>query len=222
MNQFKKELNLELQSISLSKERKQLIATKAKAKLHNHKKRVNWQYRFVLAAFTMLALGFSYLLWQEGEPAGKSRGAAPIEVATSTDWSSLVDTDFFKVLFLIALFIFLRIMLKIRLQKGGKGLPVCVECSEEWSYKKALKQSMKNREMTCPYCGKEQYRTKKSSMRAGMLGLFIPFTIITPQLFDHILLGLVVSICCTAFIMISLSPYLIDLQEEDPFNDPLW
>ena len=67
MNQFKEDLNRELQSVSFSKEKKQLIATKAKAKLHSQKKRINWQYRFVLATFTIFAIGFGYLLWQQGD-----------------------------------------------------------------------------------------------------------------------------------------------------------
>ena len=221
MNQFKEDLNRELQSVSLSKEKKQLIATKAKAKLHSQKKRINWQYRFVLATFTIFAIGFSYLLWQQEDSASKSQGAAPIEPITTTTWSML-NNDFLKAVLYISFFIILRDLIKRRLQKSGKGLPVCVECGEEWSYREALKQSMKNTKMTCPYCGQIQYRTKKSRLKGGMLNILIPFMIIVPHLFDNILLGTVVHVSCAAYVMFSLSPYYLELQKKDSINDPLW
>ena len=56
-------------------------------KKHSQKKRVHWQYRFVLTAFTLLSLGFGYLLWQQGESAGRLQGTAPIEPGTTTNWS---------------------------------------------------------------------------------------------------------------------------------------
>lgn len=221
MNQFKEDLNRELQPVSLSEEKKQLIATKAKAKLHNHKRHINLQYRFVLAIFTIFAIGFSYLLWQQEGPASKAQGAAPIEPITTTTWSMLTN-DFSKAVLYISFFIILRALLKRRFQKNGKGLPICVECGEEWSYREALKQSMKNTKMTCPYCGQIQYRTKKSRLKGGMLNIFIPFMIIAPQLFDNILLGIVVHVSCAAYIMFSLGPYYLELQKKDPINDPLW
>lgn len=221
MNQFKEDLNRELQSVSLSNEKKQLITTKAKAKLHSQKKRINWQYRFVLATFTIFAIGFSYLLWQQEDPASKSQGAAPIEPVTTTNWL-ILNNDFLKAILFISFFIILRILIKRSLQKSGKGLPVCVECGEEWSYREALKRSMKNREMTCPYCNQKQYRTKKSLLKGGMLNILIPFTIIVPQLFDNILLGIAVHLFCAAYVMFSLSPYYLELQKKDSINDPLW
>jgi CXXC-20-CXXC protein len=221
MNLFKEDLHRELQSVSLSKEKKQLITSKVNAKLHNKKRRINWQYRFVLATFTIFAFGFSYLLWQEGGFTSKSQGAAPVEPVATTNWQVL-DNDLLKAILFISFFLILRTSIKKRLQKGGKGLPVCVKCSEEWSYRQALKQSMKNREMTCPHCGQKQYRTKKSVLKGGLLNLFIPFTVLVPHLFDHFLLGIVVYVCCSTYFMISLSPYYINLQEEDSFNDPLW
>ncbi|MCG7336857.1 hypothetical protein MHZ95_16480 [Sporosarcina sp. ACRSM] len=221
MNQFKNDLYHELQSISLSKEQKQRMVLKAKSKAYRQKRRLHWQYRFVLATFTVFALGFGYLLWQQNDFSSKTSNAASPETGTVMSWS-ILNSDFGKAILIIVFFLGLRLFLKRRLQKKGISLPVCVSCCEEWSHKEALKQSMKNREMTCPHCGQKQYRTKKSALRGGMLNLFIPFFIIMPQLFEHIFIGLFVYIACVAYLQISLSPYYIELQEKDPINDPLW
>ena len=221
MNQFKKNLNHELQSMSLSNEKKQQIATKARAKLHNQKRHINWQYRFVLTTFTIFLLGFGYLLWQQGEITGDSQGAAPIEPLPTSNWS-ILNHDFTKVILFISFFIVLRIVLKRRLQRSGDGLPACLKCGEEWSFQFALKKSMNNSKMTCPYCGHKQYRTRKSAQKGAMLNFFMPFIAIVPLLFDNILLGFVVYLSCTAYLILSLSSYLIELQEKDPSKEPLW
>jgi CXXC-20-CXXC protein len=207
--------------MSLSKEQKQRIVLKAKSKAHRQKKRLQWRYRFVLATFMVFALGFGYLLWQQNDFSSKTSNAATSESETVMSWS-ILNSDFGKALLIIGFFLGLRMFLKRRLQKKGKSLPVCVGCYEEWSHKEALKQSMKNREMTCPHCGQKQYRTKKSALKGGMLNLFIPFFVIIPQLFEHIFIGLLVYIACVAYLQTSLNPYYIDLQEKDPVNDPLW
>ena len=54
MNQFKKDLNRELQTMSLSEDKKQLIAKKATVKIQRQKKHIHWQYRFVLTSFTIV------------------------------------------------------------------------------------------------------------------------------------------------------------------------
>ena len=221
MNQFKKDLNRELRSISLSSDRKQLIAKKAKAKIHNQNKRSNWQYRLVLATFTIFSLGFGYFLWQEDDHLSKSQGAVPIESVTSTNWS-LLNNDFLKGILLISITIVLRIAMRKRLQKSGKGLPACVKCGEEWSYKEALKKSMRNGAMNCPYCDKKQYRTRKSALKGARLNFLMPFIVLAPHLFENIILGLVVYISCTAYLILSLSPYYMDLQEKDVTTEPLW
>ncbi|QUW20757.1 hypothetical protein JSQ81_13115 [Sporosarcina sp. Marseille-Q4063] len=218
MNQFKRDLNRELQVISLSQELKQQIATKAKAEKYSQKKRVHWQYRFVLTAFMILSLSLGYLLWQQGRSVGRLQGAAPIEIGTTTNWSML-NHDFFKIILLISFFIILRLVIKRLLQKSGKGLPVCVECGEEWHFREALKQCMKNSNIICPYCGHKQYRTKKSSLKANLLNIPIPCLIIIIQLFDNTLLGVVVYLSCAAYLVLSLNPYFMELQEKDPINE---
>lgn len=218
MNQFKKDLDYELQSITLSEEKKRLIVKKATAKSYHQKRQIHWQYRFVFTAFTLLLLSFGYLLWQQEGIVDKSQGAAPAEPATTISWA-LVNHDFVKVILLISLFVTLRLIVKRRLDKKGKGLPVCLECGEEWSFREASKQSWKNGEVTCPYCAHKQYRTKKSASKGNLLMMSIPFMAIVPQLFDHFFLGMVVHLACAAYFMFNLNPYFMELQETDPINE---
>ena len=163
-------------------------------------------------------LVFGYLLWQQGGSTGRLQGAAPIEPGTTTNWSML-NHDFIKIILLISFFIVLRLVIKRRLQKNGRGLPVCVECGEEWTFRDALKQCMKNSNITCPYCGHKQYRTKRSALKANLLNIPIPFLIIIIQLFDNSLLGVVVYLSCAAYLVLSLTPYFMELQEKDPINE---
>ena len=223
MNQFKKDLNHELQAVVLSQEKKQLIATKAKAevKKHSQKKWINWQYQFVLTAFTFLLLGFGYLLLQQGESISGLQGAAPFEPTTSINWSML-NHDFVKIIIFIVFFVVLRTVIKKRIQKNGKGLPVCVECGEGWSFRDALKQCMKNGNITCPNCSHKQYRTKKSSLKVNLLNIPIPFMVVVPHLFDNYLLGIAAYLFCAAYLLFSLNPYFMELQENDSINESLW
>ena len=223
MTKFKVDLHRELQSLSLSKERKQQISTKAKTNTFRAKRQSEWKYRIVLATCTILALGFSYLLWQQKDPLpmNPSQTAASNQSDTTTIWMEL-NNDFLKTIFLVSFFVLLYIYLKRRHKKRGKGLPVCVKCDEEWSYGEALKCSMKNGEIPCPKCGQKQYRTKKSSQRGGMIGALIPFMILVSQVFNNSLIGVVVYFSCLLFIYLSFSPYYVELQEEDPITEPLW
>ena len=221
MNQFKKDLNDELQSISLSDEKKKFIAKKAIAKKHRQKKHIHWQYRFVLTAFTLLLLSFGYLLWQQGGTVEKSQGAVQVEPATTINWAFLTH-DLVKIILLISLFMTLRFIIKRRLDKRGKGLPVCLECREEWSFREASKQSWKNGRVTCPNCAHKQYRTKKSSRKMSLLNIPLLFMFSVYQLFDLNWLGIVVYLFCAAYLIFSLNPYFMELQEKDPSNEALY
>lgn len=220
MNQFKRELHQELQSISLSDEKKQSIAMKAKASMHRSKRQIHWQYRFVLTAFTILSLSFGYMLLTQNDSGGKSQGVAPIEPITTNE--SIWGHDFLKVILLIGFFVILRTIIKKRLQKKGQGLPVCLACSEEWTFREASKQSWKNGEVTCPYCAHKQYRTKKSSRKMVLLNIPIIFMVMVSNLFDLGLLGIVIYLFCAVYFIFSLNPYFMELQEKDPFNETLY
>src|SRR5690606_14674328 len=127
-----------------------------------------------------------------------------------------------KTLFLIFIFIVLRYLVKSSLNKKGSGLPICLDCNEEWSFRSALKISMKNGGVICPHCFHKQFRTRKSVAKANMLNFLVPFGIIVAQVFNHPLLGFFVYTACAIGLIISISPYLIELQKDDPMNKPLY
>jgi len=221
MNQFKEDLNKELQSITLSAKKEKQIISKLKSNLHNEKRRVHWQYRFVLATFTVFALGFSYLLTQQKDSTEKNTGATYKETVMNTNWS-ILNNDLSKSILLIIIFIIAYSLIKQNLNKNRKGLPLCTNCGEEWTYKKALKVSMTSKEVLCPNCHQKQYRTKKSSLRATKLNFFIPFITIIPLLFDNGFFGIILYISCTVLLICSLNPFISELQGNDSSNDPLW
>lgn len=52
--------------------------------------------------------------------------------------------------------------------------------------------------------------------------MMMPFIVIMPYLFDNILLGIVVNASGAAYVILTLSPYYLELQEEDSVNEALW
>lgn len=219
MNQFKKDLHRELEGMSLSEEKKQFIAMKAKAKNNRQHGRTHWQYRIILTAFMVLSLSLGYLLLQQGKSVGKLQGAEMNESPVTMSWSML-NHDIWKIILLVSFFVILRTVIKKGLQKRSRGLPVCVECSEEWTFREASRQSWKHSELTCPYCAHKQYRTKKSALKLGLLNIPILFMMFTPYLgFNHYWLGLIVYLACAIYLLFSLYPYFIELQKTDPSTE---
>ncbi|ACA39934.1 hypothetical protein Bsph_2381 [Lysinibacillus sphaericus C3-41] len=86
MNQFKEGLLKELQDVKFSQKRKQLIAEKARRK-EKHQVGHQWTYRIVLATFTVLVIGFSYLLTEQKEQHSTGHQAATIQSDAWSWWS---------------------------------------------------------------------------------------------------------------------------------------
>ncbi len=220
MNPFKKDLEDELQAFSLSDEKKRLIAKEVRKQRSKSVNGSSWSYRFALATFMIFSLSFGFLLVQQ-ENRGEKTGAT-IEPDVTSTFLNLFASDWMKGLLLISIFISIRFFVQRTLIKKGKNLPTCIECGEEWSYREALKMSMKNELVTCPNCGKKQYKTRKSSMKASMLNFLIPLGILIAQAFDHILFGYLLHATGTLWLIITLTPYLIEFQEDDPITKPLY
>lgn len=221
MNQFKRDLQDELQSLSLSDEKKQLIAKKVKSSEIRSKRESTWSYRFVLTTFTFFMVGFSYLFLRQ-EDAVKETSNAAEPAGDLSNIGLWLTSDWMKGIILVGIFIGIRIIYKKHLYKKGKGLPVCIACGEEWSYRESLKMSMKNEVVTCPNCKKKQYKTRKSSAKASMLNFLPPLGILVGQLFSHILLGFLIHIVGSIWLIIVLTPFLLEFQEEDPMIKPLY
>ncbi|MFJ7183074.1 TIGR04104 family putative zinc finger protein [Lysinibacillus xylanilyticus] len=220
MNQFKEEVLKELRDVSLTDEKKLMIAQKARSKT-KQRRSSPWQYRVVLATFTIFVIGFSYLL-SHNKNSG-SHQAASLQPETDR-WSlwTFLQYDLVKGILIFSFLVGIALIIKRVLIKKGYGLPVCIECGETWSEKQARKMYRKNGQIECPYCGKKQYRTKKSMKMGGILAFPIPLMALMQHFIDNFSIGLIFFFAGILIYYRLLAPYVFDLQEDDPINDPLW
>lgn len=222
MNRFKEDVLRELKDIKLTDQKKREMAKKAR--LQNTMRRSGkWQSRIVLATFALCVFAFSYIYSQDEEnKSGGLQGAAlQYEKNTSNFWIFL-EYDLMRGLLLLSFFICTTLIVKRILKKRGYGLPVCIECGENWSQKQARKLFWENRKIECSHCGKKQYRTKKSVQLGLLLNIPISLIAIISNFFDNFLVGITFYLVSVMIYYLRLVPYLFDLQEEDPTNDPLW
>ncbi|MFJ7700625.1 TIGR04104 family putative zinc finger protein [Lysinibacillus fusiformis] len=220
MNQFKEELLKELQDVKFSQNRKQLIAEKARRK-EKHKVGNQWTYRVVLATFTVLVIGFSYLLTEQKERRSTGHQAATIQ-SDAWSWWSIFNSDYVRGILLLGFFIGAAYIVKRVLLKKGYGLPSCIECGESWSEKEARKLYRKNGEIVCPHCGQKQYRTKKSMQLGGLLSMPIPLFIMLQHVFHNYFIGFIFFLVGVMIFLYQVVPYVFKLQDKDSMNEPLW
>ncbi|KOP80289.1 hypothetical protein AMS59_02510 [Lysinibacillus sp. FJAT-14745] len=220
MNQFKEDVLNELRDVKLTDEKKQAIAQKARSKT-KQRRSSPWQYRVVLATFTIFVIGFSYLLSHDKSSGSHQAASLQQEADTWRIWTFL-QYDFVKGILLFSFLVGIAFIVKRVLIKKGYGLPVCIECGETWSEKQARKMYRKNGQLECPYCGKKQYRTKKSVQMGGILTFPIPLMALMHMIFDNITIGTIFFIAGVYIYYRLLAPYVFDLQEDDPINTPLW
>jgi len=220
MNQFKEDVLKELLDVKLTDDKKQAIAQKARSKT-KQRRSSPWQYRVVLATFTLFVIGFSYLLLQNKHSGSHQAANLQQEADTWSLWT-ILQYDLVKGILIFSFMVGLAFFVKWVLIKKGYGLPVCIECGETWSEKQARKMYRKNGQIECPYCGKKQYRSKKSMKMGGILTFPIPLMALMHLIFDSISIGTIFFMAGVLIYYRLLAPYVFDLQEDDPINDPLW
>ncbi|KOS60139.1 hypothetical protein FJQ98_10670 [Lysinibacillus agricola] len=220
MNQFKEDVLKELRDVKLTDEKKQAIAQKTRSKT-KQRRSSPWQYRVVLATFTLFVIGFSYLLLQNKNSGSHQAASLQQEGDTWSLWT-ILQYDLVKGILIFSFMVGLAFFVKWVLLKKGYGLPVCIECGETWSEKQARRMYRKNGQLECPYCGKKQYRSKKSMKMSGILTFPIPFMAFMHIIFNNIAIGTIFFVAGVYIFYRLLAPYVFDLQEDDPTNDPLW
>ncbi|MFJ7953879.1 TIGR04104 family putative zinc finger protein [Lysinibacillus sp. NPDC096418] len=222
MNRFKEDILQELQDVRLTDEKKHAIAQKARRK-GMPRRSDQWQYRIVLATFTLCAIAFSYLFSQDEEnKTGVHQGAMVQQKTDASSFWTFLESDLVSGLLLVGITACLTLIIKYTLKKKNYGLPVCIECGETWSHKQAHKFHWKNGEIECPHCGKKQYRTKKSVQLGALLNIPISLMVFMHFLFDNFFIGFIFYFLSIIIFYHQLVPYLFDLQEDDPMNEPLW
>ncbi|MFJ7736211.1 TIGR04104 family putative zinc finger protein [Lysinibacillus sp. NPDC097287] len=222
MTRFKEDVLRELQDIKLTDQKKREMAQKARMQ-SKVRRSGQWQYRIVLATFTICAIGFSYLFSRDEEnKTGGNQGATVQQETDTSSFFAFIDHDVMKGLLILSFFICATSIVKHKLKKRGYGLPKCIECGGEWSHKQARKFFWENRKIECSHCGKKQYRTKKSVQLGLLLNIPISMMAIMGNFFDNFLVGITFYLVSLFIYYHQLVPYLFDLQEKDPTNDPLW
>ena len=218
MNQFKRDLEHELETFTLSEEKKRQIVNR----IHQVKTTAKreWTYRFALLLFLMISFGMGILFVQQD--------SQMLEVSTTSNplanesIFTIFESDWTKTILLLSIFIAIRFVVgKIFVRKGIK-LPNCVYCEEEWTHGEALKIGFKNYEVTCPNCSYAQYKTRKSVRRTSFLYFIIPTGMLVSQLFNNVFLGYITYSFGALWLLISLIPFLSAFQKEDPTKKPLY
>ncbi|MGY3189440.1 TIGR04104 family putative zinc finger protein [Lysinibacillus sp. TE18511] len=228
MNQFKEEVLKELQDVKLTEARKQVIAEKARSK-NGRKTSSPWQYRVVLATFTIFVIGFSYLLSQNKDQHSGSHQAASLQQEADT-WSilGLLEYDLVKGILICSVFQIIAFLIRRYLKKKKYGLPVCIQCGESWSYKQSHKLLWTNnaKPIECKHCGQKQYRTNKSMRLNGILQIpILHLILLTNVTFQNVWVGIGFYLISTISFYWTLAPFLFAFQEKDPMKEPqkpLW
>lgn len=212
MNQIKKDLEKELQSIALSDEKKDIIVHKINRQKKN-RNRENWTYRIVLSAFVLLGIGFSYLLLNENKVYITQTN---VTTSQTSNIQSLFASDYSKSIVLILLFILLHLVMKKSFYKKQRTLPVCANCSNNLSYFQALRQGLKGNKIKCPHCQKTQYRTRQSMIKMDWLNFLLPLMTVVAYIYQNKILGLSLFLLSLMILTLYHSPYIVEFQRDAP------
>lgn len=99
-------------------------------------------------------------------------------------------------------------------------MPKCTHCQYKWSWRDALtKQFTLKRAMNCPHCQKQQYQTRSSRQKAGLLNV-IPLLLLPLSTIFDLSISVALGIMLLLFTAVLMAmPFFLELKEED---EPLW
>lgn len=218
MDSIKEQLNTELQKITFDGERKQQLIHTVKNSRKPKTRGPVWTYRIVLSSFVVLSMAFVWI----------NRNAENPSTVTQADGGGtrtmmdLLAYDSVKTLLLAILFFIIYGLFKRSIRKEGRTLPVCANCGAMWTHKLGLKKAFRNEKTACPNCGEENYQTRKSRKKTSLFQLLIPVMIIAANLFEHGIYGVFIYLAFLALLNIRLVPFYVELQLDDPMNEPWW
>lgn len=99
-------------------------------------------------------------------------------------------------------------------------MPTCENCNNTWSWKQTMKKMMiLNPAMSCPYCDKKQYQTKKSRMKTSLTTMIIFIPLFIRIIFDVQGELLLILFPVLGLIVILLMPYLLEIKSEEEYID---
>src|SRR5699024_7378510 len=99
-------------------------------------------------------------------------------------------------------------------------MSTCQNCNNKWSWKQTFKKSsISFGGMTCPYCGKKQYQTKRSGKRITIIYFTIFFLIMLHNIFfgPSYIAFFTLLVLIPLFFIINLFFVELSNEEELPF-----
>ncbi|MEK4563838.1 TIGR04104 family putative zinc finger protein [Alkalihalobacillus sp. FSL R5-0424] len=97
-------------------------------------------------------------------------------------------------------------------------MPTCNHCGTQWKWWQTLKRSFTiSPSLPCPNCEKEQFVTKRSKKKSGLLGFVFPLTLPIVTMLQ-VPVTLILVIYPSLFVLlVSLYPFLIKFSNEEEF-----
>lgn len=94
-------------------------------------------------------------------------------------------------------------------------MPTCDVCNNKWSWKQTIRKSLTllDPAMICPYCENEQYQTRQSKVKNGVLtAMIVLITSLVEKLFDLSLVGTLSLLFILLAILFIISPFLMEVR----------
>lgn len=98
-------------------------------------------------------------------------------------------------------------------------MPTCQKCGEKWSWKETLKvQFTLQHAKPCPYCGADQFVSRKTRNRSYVTTLIALLIIFTLNFTIGLSIVYILIVVAMIPLFIILYPFLIEFSNEDEFS----
>ncbi|MBM0066867.1 TIGR04104 family putative zinc finger protein [Alkalicoccobacillus gibsonii] len=97
-------------------------------------------------------------------------------------------------------------------------IPTCNHCGTQWAWWQTVKRSFTiSPDLPCPHCEKEQFVTKRSKKRSGLLGFVTPLSIPIVVMLQPTFIGILLFYTSLFILLVSICPFLMELSNEEEF-----
>ncbi|MFK3938086.1 TIGR04104 family putative zinc finger protein [Alkalihalobacillus sp. NPDC078783] len=97
-------------------------------------------------------------------------------------------------------------------------MPTCNHCGTQWTWWQTIKRSFTiSPGLPCPNCENEQFVTKRSKKKSGLLGFVTPLSIPVAVMLQLSFIGILLFYVSLFVLLISTYPFLIELSNEEEF-----
>ncbi|WP_025785436.1 TIGR04104 family putative zinc finger protein [Sporosarcina sp. D27] len=218
MESIKDSLKRELQTIAFTEQSKiEVVHNVKKVHLKNEHALV-WRYRTILTLVILLGCGLALL---NGNVI-KQLSTTQIVNAGTLAFSDIFVYDWVKTILLGIAFLIAYALLKVCFKVKNTEFPMCANCGTACSRAVALKIYSRKKGSSCAQCGAVNYQTRKSLKKTLAFQMLTPFMIIIANMFDNVVLGMLVYLGFLIILSIYVIPFLVELQTDNPKDEPYW